>query len=40
MDLWVHEGFAEEISEAKARNIGLVVSGFVVDGAKRRVAVD
>jgi hypothetical protein len=40
MDRWVHEGFAEEISEAEARTIGLVVSGFVVHGAKRRVVVD
>jgi hypothetical protein len=35
MDLWVREGIVDEISEAEARNIGLVVSGFVVHGAKR-----
>jgi Reverse transcriptase (RNA-dependent DNA polymerase) len=40
MDRWVLEGFAEEISEAEARTIGLVLSGFVVHGAKRRVVVD
>jgi hypothetical protein len=40
MDRWVREGFVEEISEAEARTIGLVVSGFVVHGAKRRVVVD
>jgi hypothetical protein len=40
MDRWVREGFAEEISEAEARTIGLVVSGFVLHGAKRRVVVD
>jgi hypothetical protein len=34
------EGFAEEISEADARAIGLVVSGFVFHGAKRRMVVD
>jgi hypothetical protein len=40
MDRWVLEGFAEEISEAEERTIGLVLSGFVVHGAKRRVVVD
>jgi hypothetical protein len=40
IDRWVREGFAEEISEAEARTIGLVVSRFVVHGAKRRVVVD
>jgi hypothetical protein len=35
MDRWVREGFAEEISEAEARTIGLVGSGFVLHGAKR-----
>jgi hypothetical protein len=40
MDRWVHEGFAEDISEAEVRKIGVVVSGFVFHGAKRRVVVD
>jgi hypothetical protein len=40
MHRWVREGFAEEISEAEARTIGLVVSGLVTHGAKRRVVVD
>jgi hypothetical protein len=39
-DWWIREGFAEEISEAEARKIGLVVSGFVINGVKRRVVVD
>jgi hypothetical protein len=40
MDRWVDEGFAEEITEVEARRVGLVVSGFVVHGAKRRVVID
>jgi hypothetical protein len=40
MDLWIAEGFAEEISEAEARKVGLVVSGFVVHGSKPRVVID
>jgi hypothetical protein len=40
MDLWIAEGFAEEISEAEAWKFGLVVSGFVVHGSKPRVVID
>jgi hypothetical protein len=40
MDRWIAEGFAEEISEAEARKVGLVVSGFVVHGSKPRVMID
>jgi hypothetical protein len=40
MNRWTNQGFAEEISEAEARSIGLVVSGFVVRGSKPRVAID
>jgi ribonuclease HI len=40
MDRWIAEGFAEEISEAEARKVGLVVSGFVVHGSKPRVVID
>jgi hypothetical protein len=40
MDRWVDERFAEEITEVEARRVGLVVSAFVVHGAKRRVVID
>jgi hypothetical protein len=40
MNRWTNQGFAEEISEAEARSIGLVVSGFVVRGSKPRVVID
>jgi hypothetical protein len=36
----VAKGFAEEITEAEARRIGPVVSGFVVHGSKPRVVID
>jgi hypothetical protein len=34
------KGYAEEITEAEARRVGLVVSRFVVHGTKSRVVVD
>jgi hypothetical protein len=40
MDRWITQGYAEEITEAEARRVGLVISGFVVQGSKSRVAVD
>jgi Reverse transcriptase (RNA-dependent DNA polymerase) len=40
MNRWVAEEFAEEITEAEARRVGLVVSGFVVHGSKPRVVID
>jgi hypothetical protein len=40
MDWWIANGSAEEISEAEARQICQIVSGFVVHGSKPRVLVD
>jgi Reverse transcriptase (RNA-dependent DNA polymerase) len=40
MNRWISHGFAEEITEAEARRIGLVVSAFVVHGSKPRVVID
>jgi hypothetical protein len=40
MNHWTNQGFAEQIAEAEARSIGLVVSGFVVRGSKPRVVID
>jgi hypothetical protein len=40
MDRRITQGYAEEITEAEARRVGLVVSGFVVHGSKPRVVVD
>jgi hypothetical protein len=40
MDRWITQGYAEEITEAEARRVGLVVSRVVVHGSKSRVVVD
>jgi hypothetical protein len=40
MDRWIAEEFAEEITEAEAREVGLVASGLVVHGSKPRVVID
>jgi hypothetical protein len=40
MNQWIGHGFAKEITEAKARQSGLVVSGFVVYGSKPWVVID
>jgi hypothetical protein len=40
VDRWIAEVFANEISEAEARKVGLVASGFVVQGSKPRVVID
>jgi hypothetical protein len=40
MDRWITQGYAEEITEAEAQRVGLVVSGFVVHGSKPRVVID
>jgi hypothetical protein len=40
MDRWITQGYEEKITDAEARLVVLVVSGFVVHGSKPRVVVD